>query len=94
MRRSTACRGAPTCVGIRPDQTTGGGEGIALSGVVDLVEPVGGESHLYVRVEGLKDLLVLVRQGRSELIASDRIDFVLPMGALHPFNRETGRRTD
>ncbi|MCP8882031.1 sn-glycerol-3-phosphate import ATP-binding protein UgpC [Devosia sp. XJ19-1] len=82
-------------VGIRPDQVVlGGGDGIALSGTVELIEPVGGESHLYVRVEGIEQALILVQQGRANVGEAERIDFVLPIQALHGFNRESGRRVE
>jgi len=82
-------------VGIRPDQVVvGSGEGIALSGTVELIEPVGGESHLYVRVEGLDQTLILVQQGRASVGEADQIDFVLPLAALHGFNKESGLRVD
>jgi len=82
-------------VGIRPDQVVvGAGEGIALSGMVELIEPVGGESHLYVRVEGIDQTLILVQQGRASVGEADRVDFVLPIGALHGFNKESGLRVD
>ena len=80
-------------VGIRPDRVVlGTGEGIALSGTVELIEPVGGESHLYVRVEGIEQALILVQQGRASAGEADRIDFVLPAAALHGFNRDSGKR--
>ena len=82
-------------VGIRPDQVVvGSGEGIALSGTVELIEPVGGESHLYVRVEGLDQTLILVQQGRASVGEADKVDFVLPLAALHGFNEESGLRVD
>jgi sn-glycerol 3-phosphate transport system ATP-binding protein len=82
-------------VGIRPDRVVlGTGEGIALSGTVELIEPVGGESHLYVRVEGIEQALILVQQGRASVGEADRIDFVLPVAALHGFNRESGKRVE
>ncbi|MGR3199415.1 MAG: sn-glycerol-3-phosphate import ATP-binding protein UgpC [Paracoccus sp. (in: a-proteobacteria)] len=82
-------------VGIRPDQVVvGSGEGIALSGTVELIEPVGGESHLYVRVEGLDQTLILVQQGRASVGEADKVDFVLPLAALHGFNKESGLRVD
>jgi sn-glycerol 3-phosphate transport system ATP-binding protein len=82
-------------VGIRPDQVVvGAGEGIALSGTVELIEPVGGESHLYVRVEGIEQALILVQQGRSNMGEADRIDFVLPLAALHGFNKQSGLRVE
>ncbi|MEQ8601580.1 MAG: sn-glycerol-3-phosphate ABC transporter ATP-binding protein UgpC [Devosia sp.] len=88
----------PACtdiVGIRPDQVVvGSGEGIALSGTVELIEPVGGESHLYVRVEGLDQTMILVQQGRASVGEADRVDFVLPLAALHGFNEESGLRVD
>ncbi|WP_375597253.1 sn-glycerol-3-phosphate import ATP-binding protein UgpC [Devosia sp. Naph2] len=82
-------------VGIRPDQVVvGSGEGVALSGTVELIEPVGGESHLYVRVEGLDQSLILVQQGRATVGEADKVDFVLPLAALHGFNKESGLRVD
>mgnify|MGYP005819550951 FL=1 len=82
-------------VGIRPDQVVvGSGEGIALSGTVELIEPVGGESHLYVRVEGLDQTLILVQQGRASVGEADKVDFVLTLAALHGFNEESGLRVD
>ncbi len=82
-------------VGIRPDQVVvGSGEGIALSGTVELIEPVGGESHLYVRVVGLDQTLILVQQGRASVGEADKVDFVLPLAALHGFNKESGLRVD
>ncbi|UYO00153.1 MAG: sn-glycerol-3-phosphate ABC transporter ATP-binding protein UgpC [Devosia sp.] len=80
-------------IGIRPDQIVmGRGDGIVLSGTVELIEPVGGESHLYVRVEGLDQALTLVQQGRTMLVEGDRVDFSLPPAVLHPFNRASGAR--
>ncbi|MCR6635971.1 sn-glycerol-3-phosphate import ATP-binding protein UgpC [Devosia sp.] len=82
-------------VGIRPDRIeTGSGTGLRLSGAVELIEPVGGESHLYVRVEGLDQVVIIVVEGRSRLSEGEVLDFVLPLDALHPFNTETGRRAD
>ena len=80
-------------VGIRPDQILiGVGNGVALSGTVELIEPVGGESHLYVRVEGIEQALIVVQQGRASVGEADRVGFVLPHAALHGFNREGGKR--
>ncbi len=94
----TAMAEVPTgadVVGIRPDGVVvGGGDGIGLSGVVELIEPVGGESHLYVRVEGLEQAMILVQQGRSSVGEGDRVTFALPVPALHWFNRESGRRVE
>ncbi|ODT69722.1 MAG: sn-glycerol-3-phosphate ABC transporter ATP-binding protein UgpC [Pelagibacterium sp. SCN 63-23] len=82
-------------VGIRPDRIiVGEGEGIALAGVVELIEPVGGESHLYVRVAGLEQSLILVQQGRASVEETESVNFVLPVAALHGFNRESGLRVE
>jgi len=82
-------------VGIRPDGIIlGQGDGPKLSGTLELIEPVGGESHLYVRTAGLDAVLVIVAAGRPALVEGDKFDFVLPISAMHPFESETGRRTD
>jgi len=84
-------------VGVRPDAVrlgkAGAGE-MGLSGTVELIEPVGGESHLYLRVEGLDQAVIVVAQGRSELSEGARLDLTLPRAGLHPFNSATGRRLD
>ncbi len=82
-------------VGIRPDAIILGASApgdILLSGTVELIEPVGGESHLYVRVPGLEQAMIIVAQGRSNLTETASLDFALPAAALHPFNRATGKR--
>ena len=81
-------------VGIRPDGIAFGPvpDGIPLSGTVELIEPVGGENHLYVRVAGLEQTLILVQQGRSGTNETERVEFTLPFAALHAFNRESGLR--
>ena len=87
---------ATEIVGIRPDAVVVGSAdaGIGLSATVELIEPVGGESHCYVRLgKSGKDLIVVV-QGRPGFAETDRIDIALPAESLHPFSRETGRRLD
>ncbi|HEY8577714.1 MAG TPA: sn-glycerol-3-phosphate import ATP-binding protein UgpC [Devosia sp.] len=82
-------------VGIRPDAVMMGPAApgdIGLSGTLELVEPVGGESHLYVRVPGLDQAFIIVVQGRPDLAEAGQVTFAIPAAALHPFNRETGKR--
>ncbi|MET3926299.1 sn-glycerol-3-phosphate import ATP-binding protein UgpC [Devosia sp. 2618] len=82
-------------VGIRPDAIVigaGAAGDISLTGTVELIEPVGGESHLYVRVAGLEQIMVLVAHGRSELAETMPINFAVPVAALHPFNKTSGKR--
>ncbi len=82
-------------IGIRPDQIVmDGGEGIALSGTVELIEPVGGESHLYVRVEGIEQALVVVQQGRASVGEADQVHGDAPAVALRRLARESGLRVD
>ncbi|MBU1336697.1 MAG: sn-glycerol-3-phosphate import ATP-binding protein UgpC [Devosia sp.] len=82
-------------VGIRPDAVVmgkGAAGDIPLTGTVELIEPVGGESHLYVRVAGLEQIFVIVAQGRTTLTETGQVDFAVPVATLHPFNRASGRR--
>ena len=82
-------------VGVRPDTIVLGeenGPGIKLQGTIELIEPVGGESHLYVRCEGINQIVTIVAQGRTGLTETSMLDFLLPQAAFHPFNVETGKR--
>ncbi len=82
-------------IGVRPDAIVVGAgrpEDMLLTGTVELIESVGGESHLYVRVQGLHQSIVMVAPGRTALTESAEVKFAIPPGALHPFSRTTGRR--
>jgi sn-glycerol 3-phosphate transport system ATP-binding protein len=84
-------------IGIRPDGVEiekPEGDSIALSGVVELIEPVGGESHVYMRVEGLNDIIVVVLQGRAAFAEGHILPIYLPAQALHAFSSADGRRVD
>ncbi|MBD8066185.1 sn-glycerol-3-phosphate ABC transporter ATP-binding protein UgpC [Devosia sp. PTR5] len=82
-------------IGVRPDRMqTGEGEGFVLTGTVDLIEPVGGESHLYLHVEEIAAPLVMVMPGRPDLSEGAVVPIRLPLDALHPFSTRTGLRTD
>ena len=66
--------------------------GAVLNATIELYEPIGGESHLHVSVAG--QTLILRVPGRPELTDGAQIKLYAPPSAMHPFNRETGRRTD
>ena len=84
-------------VGVRPDAVrlgkAGAGE-LGLTGIVELIEPVGGESHLYLRVDGLDQPVIVVAQGRSQAVEGTHLDLTLPRASLHPFHSASGRRLD
>jgi sn-glycerol 3-phosphate transport system ATP-binding protein len=83
-------------IGVRPD-------GIALAepeepsiplkAAVELIEPVGGESHLHLRLESSDQLIVVEVPGRPDLAEGARVTAHLLVRALHPFNRHSGQRT-
>ncbi|MBB6260969.1 sn-glycerol 3-phosphate transport system ATP-binding protein [Paenochrobactrum gallinarii] len=86
-------------IGFRPDQivTSDGaetGDALQLSGIVELIEQVGGESHIYVRIGGLDKPLVTVLQGRPSLNEGDTLRFTVPYANLHYFNQQSGCRID
>jgi len=82
-------------VGVRPDAILlekPEGESFALKGTVELIEPVGGESHVYLRAENIDDIVILVVQGRAPFSEGESITLHLPARALHPFDNSTGLR--
>jgi len=82
-------------VGLRADQLVidkPEGETIVLDAVVELLEPVGGESHLHVRLAD--QTLILRVPGRPQLEEGQAIKLYAPASVIHPFNSGTGRRTD
>jgi sn-glycerol 3-phosphate transport system ATP-binding protein len=82
-------------IGMRADQLViepPVGESLVLNASVELLEPIGSESHLHVSLAG--QTLVLRVPGRPVLEDGAAIKLYAPPSAMHPFNRETGHRTD
>jgi sn-glycerol 3-phosphate transport system ATP-binding protein len=83
--------------GIRPDtiQVTDPGEpSVRLHATVELYEPIGGESHLHLRLEGNDQLIVAAVPARTAVVEGATISLYVRVVDLHPFNRATGRRID
>ncbi len=84
-------------VGIRPDTihlTAPEGPHITLSATVELYEPIGGESHLHMRLEGSGQLIIAAVPARTAVTEGAQATLYVSAADLHPFNKETGRRTD
>ena len=84
-------------VGIRPDHLTlesSDEPSLALAATVELLEPIGGESHLHARLKNGDHAVILSVPGRPEIEEGATITIHVKPADLHPFNRESGRRTD
>ncbi len=84
-------------VGIRPDTiqlTVPEGPHLVLNATVELYEPIGGESHLHMRLDGSGQLIVAAVPARTAVTEGAKATLHVSMTDLHPFNRDTGRRTD
>ncbi|HEY0033217.1 MAG TPA: ATP-binding cassette domain-containing protein, partial [Devosia sp.] len=82
-------------IGVRADEMLiekPVGEALELSAVVELLEPIGGESHLHVTIGG--QTLILRVAGRPDLADGSPIKLYTSPSHMHPFNQATGRRTD
>ncbi|KKB08943.1 sn-glycerol-3-phosphate import ATP-binding protein UgpC [Devosia chinhatensis] len=83
-------------VGVRPDQLKlepSHDAAISLAATAELLEPIGGESHLHVRLADGQTVILSV-PGRPAIAEGSAITIYANPSALHPFNRQTGRRTD
>jgi sn-glycerol 3-phosphate transport system ATP-binding protein len=84
-------------IGIRPDAlflTPQEGEAIAMAGSVELLEPIGGESHLHVRLDGSGQSVVLSVPGRPEIAEGAPVTLHARFADIHPYNAQSGLRTD
>jgi sn-glycerol 3-phosphate transport system ATP-binding protein len=83
-------------VGVRPDALSLYAmkePSIRLEAQLELVEPVGGESHLHMRLDN-DQLAVVEAHGRPQIAEGEKRTLHLPVAALHCFNEETGRRVN
>jgi sn-glycerol 3-phosphate transport system ATP-binding protein len=84
-------------VGIRPDTiqlAAPEGPHLVMSATVELYEPIGGESHLHMRLDGSGQLIVAAVPARTAVTEGAKAALYVSIADLHPFNKETGRRTD
>jgi sn-glycerol 3-phosphate transport system ATP-binding protein len=84
-------------VGLRPDQLSlerPEGAALGIPAEVDLLEPIGGESHLHVRLRDSGQALVLSVAGRPAIAEGAKVTIFAKASDMHPFNSQTGRRTD
>ena len=74
--------------GTRPEHLSEAGSGDGqIPGDVFVVEQLGGESHLYVRIEN-KDMVVVKAHGESKARPGDQIKIGLPAHSVHLFNED------
>ncbi|NKM54813.1 sn-glycerol-3-phosphate ABC transporter ATP-binding protein UgpC [Rhizobium anhuiense] len=84
-------------VGLRPDAllvARPAEPSVCLNATVELLEPIGGESHLHVRLGEGQQTVVLTVPGRPDFAENANIDIFARVDAMHPFNSDTGKRTD
>jgi len=84
-------------VGIRPDSIhveDPGQASIRLHARVELYEPIGGESHVHLRLAGADQLIIAAVPARTAVAEGQELQLYVRADELHPFNRASGRRTD
>ncbi|CDP51682.1 sn-glycerol-3-phosphate import ATP-binding protein UgpC [Paradevosia shaoguanensis] len=84
-------------IGIRPEHLLLDAPAEAhakLDAIVELVEPAGGESHVHVRLNDTEQVIVVLLQGRPQIAEGTRLALHARHADFHPFNRESGKRTD
>jgi len=87
-----ALRGKDLLLGIRPEHIEVDKEGKGLPAEIDLVEPMGGESNIYLTVKGKR---AIARAGPdAPFRAGDRVVIRFPIDRAHFFDGETERRIE
>jgi sn-glycerol 3-phosphate transport system ATP-binding protein len=87
---------AAEVVGVRPDSVSlyaMTDPSIRLEATLELVEPVGGESHLHMRLDG-GQLIVVEAHGRPQIGEGEKRTLHLPIAATHCFTKDTGLRVN
>ena len=84
-------------VGIRPDTihlAPPEAPHIGLEATVELHEPIGGETHLHMRLAGSGQLIIAAVPARTSITEGAAITVHVAAADLHPFNQQSGLRTD
>ena len=87
-RTSTISTGDKISLGIRPEHVTDPRDGVpGLTGTVAVIERLGGETYLYIRIEG-GQMLVVRADGGIGMATGDQVTIGLPPDRCHLFDRE------
>ncbi|WP_355661165.1 sn-glycerol-3-phosphate import ATP-binding protein UgpC [Halomonas salifodinae] len=84
-------------IGVRPDDLRMQAPDephLVMDATLELYEAAGAESHLYVRLAGSDQPTVIRTAGQPPVAEGETLRFHVTRDALHPFHRESGRRTD
>ncbi|MBE0488634.1 MAG: sn-glycerol-3-phosphate import ATP-binding protein UgpC [Halomonas sp.] len=82
-------------VGIRPDDLhmrAPSEPHLVVESTLELFEAAGAESHLYVCLAGSDQPTVIRTAGQPPVAEGETLRFYVTRDALHPFNRESGKR--
>jgi sn-glycerol 3-phosphate transport system ATP-binding protein len=89
--------GQTDLIGIRPDDMhidPPQAPHLIVKGVLELFEPVGAESHLYVRLGDAMEPTVIRLAGRPTMTEGTTMRFFVRADAVHPFSSASGKRTN
>lgn len=91
-KKLKAFTGKPICVGIRPERFESGGKlGDTFKAKIDVVEMLGKEKILYVRLKDDSEL-VISTPGHYEYNESEEHTFGFDIGSIHFFDMESTER--
>ncbi len=83
-------------IGVRPDDlklSAPDAPHFVVEAMLDLFEPAGAESHLYVHLLGSDQAVTARFAGNPGVEEGSKVRFHVPLDAIHPFDSSTGRRT-
>lgn len=87
---SQAADNGAVMVGIRPDDLTVGGATPLFQGVVNVLEPLGSETLVYVTINGTE--VIAKASGRTPPAVGDQVSLSAAASDMHLFDTHTGQR--
>ncbi|WP_011578947.1 MULTISPECIES: ABC transporter ATP-binding protein [Chelativorans] len=82
--------GQPLVIGLRPENLALNGEGTALSGPIQLIEPTGAQTHIVFKLAGQG--IASVVDGSLEFGFGENFKAAIAPALVHVFDKATGRR--
>ena len=100
-RANGALNGLPSgaeVIGVRPDalllDRPSSASAVELDATLELIEPVGGESYLHMRLAGSDQLIVVEAHGRPDVAEGASRPLYATAAQFHCFSGETGARVN
>ncbi|EPJ43946.1 MAG: hypothetical protein OFPI_41110 [Osedax symbiont Rs2] len=92
LRPANVCQRGALVLGIRPEHFDNDADTTAIEGQVEMIEKIGASVFLYVKCDNIKELIVIQREGHSQVQIGEIVNIDPNPKKLYFFDKNTQQR--